>query len=141
MIENCISRSLQFRAPIRQFAFWTKYPRPPPYSDFSFVLPQTSSENYTSKDIPAHITRPEYVHNNGVVNKDMLPNKPVIWSSREIDKIRKSCQIAKKILNSLEEIIEPGVTTDQLGIIRRCLSFKFNFTYFFIPITITNHHL
>ena len=119
MIENCITRSLQFRAPLRQFAFWTKYPRTPPYTDFSFVLPQASSENYSSSDIPAYIARPEYVLNyGGAVNKELLPNKPVIWSSDEIDKIRKSCQIAKKILKSLEKIIEPGVTTDQLRIIR-----------------------
>ena len=118
MIENCITRSLQFRAPLRQFAFWTKYPRTPPYSDFSFVTPQSSSENYSSIDIPAYIARPEYVLNGGAVNKELLPNKPVIWSSNEIDRIRKSCQIAKKILKSMEKIIEPGVTADQLGIIR-----------------------
>ena len=79
------------------------------------MYPVQSHVSYTCQDIPSHITRPEYVLNNGLVDKESLPSKPVIWSEEDISKIRKSCRIAREVLNSLEGRIAPGVTTDELG--------------------------
>ena len=79
------------------------------------MYPVPSHVSYTCQDIPGHISRPDYVLNNGLVNKEALPSKPVIWSEEDISKIRKSCRIAREVLNSLEAKIVPGITTDELG--------------------------
>ena len=38
----------------------------------------------------------------------------MIWSPVEIIKIREACQLAKKVLDEVKEIVEPGVSTDDL---------------------------
>jgi len=44
----------------------------------------------------------------------LLPSEPVIWSPVEIIKIRESCYLAKKILDEIQSIVKPGVTTENL---------------------------
>jgi len=107
------------RAPLRQFAFWSRPPQPPP-AEFSLVMPQPSSESYTHHDIPNHIPRPDYVSlEGGRLDPDTLPTKPVIWSQAEVAGIRRACRIARSVLDGLKSRIEPGVTTDQLDIFAR----------------------
>lgn len=114
------------RAPLRQFAFW-KHPPAPPFTDFSLIVtPQASSEAYTHLDIPSHILRPDYVTSGGKVEQDKLPRRPVTWSQAEIASIRRSCQIARRVLTQLSQRIEPGVTTDKLDILARDLMIENN---------------
>ena len=50
----------------------------------------------------------------GKPDKRLLPQKPVISSPVEIIKIREACQLARKVLDEVKEIVEPGITTDEL---------------------------
>jgi len=95
---------------IRSLSFWSR--SPPPYTEFSLVSPVPSTA-YTPGTIPRHIPRPPYALT-GLTDPTLIPNTPVLWSQLEIDKIRRSCQLARKVLNSLHDIIEPGIPTEDI---------------------------
>eukprot|EP00090_Calanus_glacialis_P003732 TRINITY_DN12762_c0_g1_i1.p1 TRINITY_DN12762_c0_g1~~TRINITY_DN12762_c0_g1_i1.p1 ORF type:complete len:314 (+),score=78.91 TRINITY_DN12762_c0_g1_i1:64-1005(+) len=96
---------------IRSLSFWSR--SPPPYTEFSLVSPVPSSTAYNPDIIPRHILRPPYAQT-GQVDPKLIPKTPVLWSTLEIDKIRRSCQLARKVLNSLHDIIEPGIPTEDI---------------------------
>jgi len=107
----------------RNLSFWSK--STPPYIDFPLVAPVPSAYGYTSDIIPRHIIRPVYA-NNGIVDLKSIPSNPVIWAKPEIAKIRKSCKLARKIINTLHEVIEKGMTTDDLDIFVRDIIIRHN---------------
>jgi len=96
---------------IRGLSFWSR--SSPPYTGFSLVQPSPSTNTYTQDIIPRHIVRPSYALT-GQVDPITIPKAPVIWPELEIQKIRRSCQLARKVLNSLPDIIEPGVATEDI---------------------------
>ena len=76
----------RLRAPVRQFAFWSE-PAGSPYTDFPLVTPQSSGGHYNPCIVPPHIVRPQYA-DTGQVDTRNIPKSPVIWTDREIDKVR-----------------------------------------------------
>jgi len=98
---------------IRSLSFWSR--SKPPFESFSLVMPVPSSTMYKLDFIPSHVKKPSYAES-GQVDPALIPKSPVIWSQNEVAKIRRSCQLARKVLNSVKEIIEPGIPTDQLDV-------------------------
>ncbi|KAF7993315.1 hypothetical protein HCN44_006375 [Aphidius gifuensis] len=60
-------------------------------------------------DVPSHIQKPSWYK---AWTSEKLPDEIEIKNDIQIEKMRQSCKLAKKILNSVELLIEPGVTTD-----------------------------
>ena len=89
----------------------------PPQVEFSLVTPAPTHNRKTAietvRSLPAHINKPDYALT-GKPDKRLLPQKPVIWSPVEIIKIREACQLARKVLDEVKEIVEPGITTDEI---------------------------
>jgi len=96
---------------MRGLSFWSR--SSPPYSGFPLVYPVPSSTTYTPDVIPRHIARPPYA-TTGIVDPESIPKAPVIWSELDIGKIRRSCQLARKVLNSIHDILEPGIATEDI---------------------------
>jgi len=106
--------------PGRQFlSFWSWSKKPE--VEFSLVSPipsKLSSEKsgyQTALSLPDHIRKPDYALSTiGRVDQRVIPAKPVIWSEFELIKIRESCQLARKVLNEIKDIVKPGVSTEEL---------------------------
>lgn len=62
--------------------------------------------------VPEHILKPNYYEEH-VIQKPTC-NNIEIKNSEQIIKIRKSCKLAAKILQSCKKIVKPGVTTDEI---------------------------
>ena len=92
------------------FWSWSK----PPQVEFSLVSPIPSHV----RSLPANIRKPDYAFS-GKPDKRLIPRTPVIWSPVEIIKIREACQLARKVLDEVKEIVQPGVTTDDLDMFAR----------------------
>jgi len=89
------------------------------------VHPVPSTTAYSPDIIPRHILRPAYA-TTGQVLTELIPAQPVIWSEQQVDKIRRSCQLARKVLDSLHDIIEPGVPTEDIDAHARDMITKHN---------------
>jgi methionyl aminopeptidase len=66
--------------------------------------------------IPSHIPRPSYVTNPDLPLTDRygdMPKIPLITSD-SLPKMRKSCQIARKVLNLAGSLVRPGITTEEI---------------------------
>lgn len=90
---------------VRKYWSWSK----PPPAIYSVLLPDNEPTKADLSVIPNHIEKPVYALSGRPEN---VPRKPVVWKQEEIDKVRKSCQLARKTLNYAESLIEPGVTTE-----------------------------
>lgn len=71
------------------------------YRPYHIVLPGTFTTS-APLDVPSHIQRPPYVFNNGI---DLAPNYTLIKNETEIEAIKKSCSIAKSILDQLRTFV------------------------------------
>ena len=47
----------------------------------------------------------------------------------EIIKIREACQLARKVLDEVKEIVEPGITTDELDRLHKYIEHQKKFGY------------
>uniref|UniRef100_A0A0C9PXG5 MAP1D protein n=1 Tax=Fopius arisanus TaxID=64838 RepID=A0A0C9PXG5_9HYME len=63
------------------------------------------------RTIPASIAKPCYYKSQ---SQDIPPQIVEIKNENQIECMRHSCRLAKKILNHTKEIIKPGITTDYL---------------------------
>ena len=115
---NLLTKLIQVTNPHHQVSaalFWS-WSRPPQV-EFSLVTPAPTHNRKTAietvRSLLAHINKPDYALT-GKPDKRLLPQKPVIWSPVEIIKIREACQLARKVLDEVKEIVEPGITTDEL---------------------------
>ncbi|CAI9739722.1 methionine aminopeptidase 1D, mitochondrial [Octopus vulgaris] len=75
---------------------------------FAFVKPEKVSKTLL---VPAHIQRPPYVSVHG---NDPHPNFIEIHSDQQIDSIRNSCSLARRILDLTSQHLKVGITTDEL---------------------------
>jgi len=92
---------------VRMYWSWS---RPPPVV-YSIVLPDNEPEAADLSIVPDSIEKPAYALT-GL--PEIVPNKPVIWKHEEIEKVRRSCQLAKQALNYAGNLIAPGVTTQYI---------------------------
>ena len=49
-----------------------------------------------------------------VFNRRLISRTQVVRSPVQIIKVKEACEIARKVLDEVKEIVEPGVTTDDL---------------------------
>lgn len=117
------------RVPCKQLSFWSWSKKPD--VEFSLVSPIPSpserSGYQTVLTLPDHIRKPDYALSTiGRVDQRLIPTKPVIWSQFELIKIRESCQLARKVLNEIKEIVKPGITTEELDDFARELIILYN---------------
>jgi len=103
------TRLLKNTLPVQHCWFWS-WSKPPP-SDFSVVKPGKITPKVHSSDLPAHITKPQYALSGEVTEP---PLELVIWSPNNIDKIRKSCQLASRVLKETGKHLQPGITTEEI---------------------------
>src|SRR6478609_6202314 len=66
------------------------------------------------RPVPVAIARPTYVANGGTpLGRDLAP----LTDSAAIDRLRRSCRAARRVLEQMGPAIAPGVTTDELDAI------------------------
>jgi len=63
--------------------------------------------------VPEHIACPPYAHTGKVFEHDIFGPFPV-KEEHEIEGIRRSCQLARRILDYAGSLVAPGVTTDEI---------------------------
>ncbi|MEO7556929.1 MAG: M24 family metallopeptidase, partial [Acidimicrobiales bacterium] len=64
--------------------------------------------------VPSTIRRPSYVANGGMpVSRDLPP----LTDPADIDRLRRSCRAARRVLEAVGPAVAPGVTTDDLDAI------------------------
>jgi len=101
--------------PPNSVSFWS-WSKPPPCT-FSLVSPVPGTSHTSTADtirlIPPHIPKPAYALT-GKPDQRLIPSSPVVWSQREIIKIRESCRLAKKILLEIQPVIQPGISTGEI---------------------------
>jgi len=68
--------------------------------------------------VPKNILKPDYAdHPEGkskCEEKDKYSKTIPVYSTEEINGIRESCSLARKILDEAHKIVKPGVTTDEI---------------------------
>lgn len=68
--------------------------------------------------VPKHIPRPDYVDNpdwQGVDKYGDMPFIPLL-SEHTLPKMRRSCKLAREVLNYAASFVRPGITTEELDI-------------------------
>ncbi|XP_049875524.1 methionine aminopeptidase 1D, mitochondrial isoform X2 [Pectinophora gossypiella] len=68
-------------------------------------------ETTPSRIVPEHIERPDYV---AKTQKLIIPKKPEIKDVNQLRGMRRSCKLAANILAQVENLVKPGVTTDDI---------------------------
>jgi len=90
--------------------FWS-WSTPPP-SDFSIVQPGKVTPSVRPSDLSPHIAKPQYALTGCVTEPESF--EPVVWSDEDIVKIRRSCQLASRILKQTAKHLQPGITTEEI---------------------------
>jgi len=88
--------------------------------NYSVVFPGRVSPQLNYKDIPEHIKPPPYF----VTGSPSSHNHIDIKTEEEISRLRRTCKLAKSILNECEQLVKPGVTTDEIDQLVTELSFN-----------------
>ncbi|XP_078035721.1 methionine aminopeptidase 1D, mitochondrial [Augochlora pura] len=78
------------------------------FGNYEIVEPWTVTEIRT---VPSYIPKPSYI-NSGIPRES--PKNPEIKDKNQINCMRDSCYLARKILNEIKQYVKPGVTTDKL---------------------------
>jgi methionyl aminopeptidase len=81
---------------------------------YEIIKPTEDWKFDIAEKVPSDILIPDYAKNCKLENVDFL-QLPKPWNPEEIAKIRKSCKIAQKVLSKVDDLIEPGVTTQQIN--------------------------
>lgn len=101
-----------------QKTFWSRNkPPPPPRSDASYkvVLPGTVSPQVRPDEFARAVPLPFYARTGRLAtNRRQEDDDPHLHSAEEVDRIRRACALAKKILVQAGEAIRVGVTTDEI---------------------------
>ncbi|CAG9791206.1 unnamed protein product [Diatraea saccharalis] len=63
-----------------------------------------------SRTVPGHIASPNYISE----QLPTLPKKPEIKDAKKLEGMRRSCTLAYGILRSVQSVIKPGTTTDEI---------------------------
>jgi len=87
--------------------YWSWSTTRPPAS-YSILLPDNPPQLPDLSLIPEHILKPEYAASG---EPGPVPRLPVIWSDQQIEKIRRSCALARQALDLGASLVLPGVTT------------------------------
>ncbi len=73
------------------------------------------------RKVPDSILKPDYANDREGKSKseeqDKYSKTIPIYSQEEIDGIRESCKLARKILDAAHKIVKPGVTTDEIDLL------------------------
>jgi len=117
----CIShlRFQRFLPAVIKREFWSSSessPRPHvvPGKTFSIVMPQVQEPQFNPDNLPNNVTPPLYYRTG---TPGISPPKPEVKSAEDIQKMRNSCRLARRILDEAGELAKPGITTaliDQL---------------------------
>ena len=90
---------------------------------FDVVKPQKVTSQISADDLLS-VPLPPYARTG--IPLDSRLREPEIKDVESIVKMRRSCDVAKKILESVEEKIQVGVTTDEIDKFVHNLSLSFN---------------
>jgi len=68
------------------------------------------------RSVPSNIPRPPYVGDTSFTGHDSYGNMPVIplLSAETLPKMRRSCQLARKVLDFAGTLVRPGITTEEI---------------------------
>ncbi|KAH9637701.1 hypothetical protein HF086_009369 [Spodoptera exigua] len=75
---------------------------------YNRVFPEATTP---SRIVPEHIVRPDYI---SLTEKSVAPKVPEIKNVEQIEGIQRSCKLAASILQKIGDIIQPGLTTDDV---------------------------
>ena len=81
--------------------------------NYEIVFPETVSLQRTFESLPKNISIPPYAKT-GIPPALSGNEKPEIKTREAIDAMKKSCQLAKKVLNEASKLIRPGITTQEI---------------------------
>jgi len=79
--------------------------------DFSLVYPATVSPQLDPALIPGHIVGPPYYKSG---DPGAGPSSPEIKDKDSVQAMRRSCRLAKQILDQCGKMLNPGVTTEEI---------------------------
>ena len=80
---------------------------------YEVVFPENVTMQKQFHDLPKKISIPPYAKT-GIPPANTGTDKPEVKTPEAIEKMRKSCQLARKILTSAATLIKPGVTTQMI---------------------------
>lgn len=83
-----------------------------PLRQYKVVTPGKVSPQHKLTDIPAHIATPSYAKTSIPLQSKATSHE--IKSADDVEKMRQSCKLAKKILTCAGQLVKPGNTTDQI---------------------------
>lgn len=90
----------------------------PQEDGFLYTGPLRPYKQTPQKKAPFNINKPDYATNpegtSKSEEKDKYTKTIPVYSQEEINGIRESCQLARKILDEAHKIVKPGVTTDEI---------------------------
>lgn len=88
---------------------------------FIYTGPLRPYKKTPQKKVPSHILKPDYADDIEGKSKseenDKYSKKIPVYSEEEINGIRESCKLARKILDEAHKIVAPGVTTDEIDVL------------------------
>ncbi|KAL0267715.1 UNVERIFIED_CONTAM: hypothetical protein PYX00_009906 [Menopon gallinae] len=79
------------------------------FGKYNIVMPEIVSEKL---HVPRFIPCPPYIRR--TTRDDIVPKLPEVKNSEEVEKMRKSCALAREVLDELGRHVKVGVTTDAL---------------------------
>jgi methionyl aminopeptidase len=75
------------------------------------AFPMSPGQVSPTRAVPSHIPCPDY-HRTG--EPGAAPNQVVVYTRSEIDRIRESARLARKMLDFANSLVAPGITTDEI---------------------------
>eukprot|EP00088_Acartia_fossae_P002419 TRINITY_DN10981_c0_g1_i2.p1 TRINITY_DN10981_c0_g1~~TRINITY_DN10981_c0_g1_i2.p1 ORF type:complete len:150 (-),score=14.54 TRINITY_DN10981_c0_g1_i2:753-1160(-) len=88
--------------------------------NYSVVYPGRVSPQLRPQDIPDNVPLPPYY----LSGEPQAQNSIDIKSEEEINRMRRTCQLAKSILTECQQLLKPGTTTDDIDKFVTELAFK-----------------
>ena len=79
---------------------------------YEVVFPETVTKQIAFNDLPKNISIPPYAKYG--LPPTLPDQRPEIKSAIDIEKMKKACQLAKKVLHGAGELVRPGVTTQTI---------------------------
>ena len=81
--------------------------------EYEVVFPENVSMQKSFDSLPKNISIPPYAQTG--IPPEMSPNmKPEVKSHEDIAKMRKSCHLARNVLQEASKLVKPGVTTQMI---------------------------
>jgi len=89
-------------------------------SNYSVVYPGRVTPQLSHNHIPDNVTAPPYY----VTGRPQPIYQIDVKSEEQISRLRRTCSLAKSILNQCEKLIKPGITTEEIDKLVTELSFN-----------------